>query len=80
MQTFEINLWKDKKIVEKVVKQFESDEQVMEYIKNDKRKLKYQQVRKSYRRSMLRHLLIGIVNLTNGKENKNWLSRYSHRA
>ena len=35
MQTYEINLWKDKKIVEKVVKQFESDEQVMEYIKNN---------------------------------------------
>ena len=35
MQTYEINLWKDKKIVEKVVKQFENDEQVMEYIKNN---------------------------------------------
>ena len=35
MQTYEINLWKDKKIVEKVVKQFESDEQVMEYIRNN---------------------------------------------
>ena len=35
MQTYEINLWKDKKIVEKVVKQFDSDEQVLEYIKNN---------------------------------------------
>ena len=35
MQTYEINLWKDKKIVEKVVKQFENDEQVLEYIKNN---------------------------------------------
>ena len=35
MQTYEINLWKDKVIVEKIVKQFESDEQVMEYISNN---------------------------------------------
>ena len=35
MQTYEINLWKDKKIVEKVVKQFDNDEQVLEYIKNN---------------------------------------------
>ena len=35
MQTYEINLWLDKKIVEKVVKQFEDDEQVLEYIKNN---------------------------------------------
>ena len=35
MQTYEINIWKDKKIVEKVVTQFESDEKVMEYIKNN---------------------------------------------
>jgi len=34
-QTYEINLWKDKKIVEKVVKQFESEEQVLEYIKEN---------------------------------------------
>jgi len=34
-QTYEINLWKDKKIVEKVVKQFESGEQVLEYIKEN---------------------------------------------
>ena len=35
MQTYEINLWKDKKIVEKVVKQFENDEKVLEYIKDN---------------------------------------------
>ena len=35
MQTYEINLWKDKKIVEKVVKQFDNDELVLEYIKNN---------------------------------------------
>ena len=35
MQTYEINLWKDKKIVEKVVKQFENDEKVLEYIRNN---------------------------------------------
>jgi hypothetical protein len=34
-QTYEINLWKDKKIVEKVVKQFESEDQVLEYIKDN---------------------------------------------
>jgi len=35
MTTYEINLWKDKKIVEKVVKQFEGEEQVLEYIKEN---------------------------------------------
>ena len=35
MQTYEINLWKDKVVVEKIVKQFESDEKVMEYIANN---------------------------------------------
>ena len=35
MQTYEINLWLDKKIIEKIVKQFEKDEDVMEYIKNN---------------------------------------------
>ena len=35
MQTYEINLWLDKTVIEKVVKQFENDEQVMEYIKNN---------------------------------------------
>ena len=33
MQTYEINLWQDKKVVEKVVKQFESDDDVLEFIK-----------------------------------------------
>ena len=33
MQTYEINLWKDKKVIEKVVKQFETDENVLEFIK-----------------------------------------------
>jgi hypothetical protein len=35
MQTYEINLWLDKKVIEKIVKQFEKDEDVMEYIKNN---------------------------------------------
>jgi hypothetical protein len=35
MQTYEINLWKDKVIVEKIVKQFDSDDQVLEYIQNN---------------------------------------------
>ena len=35
LQTYEINLWKDKKIVEKVVKQFENDQQVLDYIKDN---------------------------------------------
>jgi|TARA_R110002167_G_C12287543_1_gene615772 hypothetical protein len=35
MQTYEINLWLDKKIVEKVVKQFKDDDEVLEYIKNN---------------------------------------------
>lgn len=35
MQTYEINLWLDKKVIEKVIKQFENDEQVQEYIKNN---------------------------------------------
>ena len=33
MQTYEINLWQDKKVVEKVVKQFETDDDVLEFIK-----------------------------------------------
>ena len=33
MQTYEINLWEDKKIVEKVVKQFKDGEEVLEYIR-----------------------------------------------
>ena len=35
MTTYEINLWLDKKIIEKIVKQFEKDEDVMEYIKDN---------------------------------------------
>ena len=35
MQTYEINLWLDKKIIEKIVKQFEKDEDVMVYIKDN---------------------------------------------
>ena len=35
MQTYEINLWLDKKIIEKIVKQFEKDEDVMLYIKDN---------------------------------------------
>jgi len=33
MTTYEINLWQDKKVIEKVVKQFETDEGVLEFIK-----------------------------------------------
>ena len=32
MQTYEINLWKDKRVIEKVVKQFKTDEDVMKFI------------------------------------------------
>ena len=32
MQTYEINLWQDKKIVEKVVKQFKDDDEVLKFI------------------------------------------------
>ena len=35
MQTYEINLWLDKKVIEKVIKQFENDDEVQEYIKNN---------------------------------------------
>ena len=35
MQTYEINLWKDKVIVEKIIKQFESDDKVLDYIANN---------------------------------------------
>jgi|TARA_E500000318_G_scaffold94484_1_gene93849 hypothetical protein len=35
MQTYEINLWKDKIVVEKIVKQFDNDDQVLEYIQNN---------------------------------------------
>ena len=33
MRTYEINVWRDKRIIEKVVRQFESKEAVIEYIK-----------------------------------------------
>jgi len=33
MQTYEINLWLDKKVIEKIIKQFDNDEKVLEYIK-----------------------------------------------
>tara|TARA_R110002167_G_scaffold148778_1_gene341878 strand:- start:203 stop:592 length:390 start_codon:yes stop_codon:yes gene_type:complete len=32
MPTYEINLWQEKKIVEKVVKQFQNDDEVIKYI------------------------------------------------
>ncbi len=35
MQTYEINLWKDKKIIEKIVKEFESDDTVLQYIRDN---------------------------------------------
>ena len=34
MQTYEINLWQDKKVVEKVVKQFETDDDVLKFIED----------------------------------------------
>ena len=33
MRTYEINVWRDKKIIEKVVRQFENEEAVTDYIK-----------------------------------------------
>ena len=33
MQTYEINLWEDKKVIEKIVKQFKDEEDVLKYIK-----------------------------------------------
>ena len=33
MTTYEINVWRDKKIIEKVVRQFENEEAVTDYIK-----------------------------------------------
>ena len=35
MQTYEINLWKDKVVVEKIVKQFDDDDKVLEYIQKN---------------------------------------------
>jgi len=34
-QTYEINLWDNKKVIRKVVQQFETDEEVIEYIKKE---------------------------------------------
>jgi hypothetical protein len=33
MKTFEINVWRDKRVIEKVVRQFEGEEAVTDYIK-----------------------------------------------
>ena len=33
MRTYEINVWRDKRVIEKVVRPFENDEAVMEYIR-----------------------------------------------
>jgi len=33
MRTYEINVWRDKRVIEKVVRQFDSDEAVTDYIK-----------------------------------------------
>ena len=33
MQTYEINIWEDKRVIEKVVKQFKDEEEVLEYIR-----------------------------------------------
>ena len=33
MRTYEINVWRDKRVVEKVVRQFENDDAVTDYIK-----------------------------------------------
>ena len=35
MPTYEINLWQEKRIIEKVVKQFENDENVMKFIEDN---------------------------------------------
>ena len=34
MPTYEINVWRDKRVIEKVVREFESGEHVMEYIRD----------------------------------------------
>ena len=34
MPTYEINVWRDKRVIEKVVREFEDEEKVKEYIKN----------------------------------------------
>ena len=33
MRTYEVNVWRDKRVIEKVVREFESDEAVTDYIK-----------------------------------------------
>jgi hypothetical protein len=35
MQTYEINLWLDKRVIEKIVKEFESDDAVLQYIRDN---------------------------------------------
>ena len=35
MQTYEINLWEDKKIIEKVIKQFKDEEEARQYIEDN---------------------------------------------
>ena len=35
MQTYEINLWEDKKIIEKVIKQFKDEEEARKYIEDN---------------------------------------------
>ena len=35
MQTYEINLWLDKRVIEKIVKEFESDDTVLQYIRDN---------------------------------------------
>ena len=35
MPTYEINLWRDKKIIEKVIKQFEADDEVLKFIEEN---------------------------------------------
>ena len=35
MSTYEINLWQNKKIIEKVVKQFETDDHVLDFIREN---------------------------------------------
>ena len=35
MPTYEINLWSEKKIIEKVVKQFETDDDVLDFIRKN---------------------------------------------
>ena len=34
MRTYEINVWRDKRVIEKVVREFENDDKVKDYIKS----------------------------------------------